>query len=327
LLCLDAYGETAGQPCEQLDRPVPGQPYGYIGWRCQDLLLPTIAGTDYQVRLRWNRAGLASRASVVWLAGGNGSEPYSRIDTGLGAPGETLPLRVRLDQEAQIRSIEPQFINPADGDDTGGYWAAPRQGYLKAAIAYQQILNYLQQSDVDLLQGRWLTQVGSSNGATLIAFTLAYLEAGAYSPRVILISGPFTVDILRECRDPGFIAYSGDDTVTAIRRVTGSEIRRLLSIWNGWPDCASQWFIDWRRSLFGFLAEQSFPNTEVEIVMGADDEFGPWILNSNELWYDAIDARSKRRTVIAGIDHDLFGKSAATEALLFDLISREPHTD
>lgn len=312
-----AYSELSGQPCIEAE---------YSGWRCHQLTLTTIENTNFSVRLRWNRPSQNNLATVVWLAGGNGSKPHSQIDSGIAGAADPRSIRTKLDQDKQIRSIEIQFLNPPDtGDASGGYWAAPRQGYLKAAQAYQQTLDYLRRSDINLVQGEWLTQVGSSNGATVLAFTLAYLNAADYSSRMVLVSGPFVVDILRECSDPGFIAYTGhNDTVN--HAISGSDIRALLSLWNGWPDCAALNSVEPRRSTLGPLAQQNFPDTEIAVVMGLADAFAPWILRSNDYWYNVITAHDKQRFLVDNVDHDVFAANAATDLLLFDLISRTPQT-
>jgi hypothetical protein len=329
---LPTHAEIAGLPCQQLDAqdgPLP-QPYPYAGWHCRDITLVNVDGSDFDIRLRWNRAGLASRATVTWLAGGDGRTPHAGFETGVAGSADPRTLRSRLDQDRNIRSIEIQFLNPPDNsndnpDKFGGYWAAPRAGYLKAARAYRQALAYLRRADIGLIQGDWLTQVGSSNGATVVAFSLAYLGAGNDSARVVFVSGPFVADIQRECRDPGFSAYTGiNDQVPD--SVPGAEIRRLLSFWNGWPDCADAQLIDERRSLLGPQAQMNFAWTEIAVVLGAADAFSPWLQQSNGYWYDTISAFSKQRIISTGPGHDVFGDNVSTETLLFDLISRQPVT-
>jgi hypothetical protein len=325
----NAAGEISGQPCPQLD-----EQDGYLDdiqhyrdWYCEDLLLPEVAGTDFNVRLRWNRPDLNSRATVLWLGSGNGMRPFADFDKGIAHASDPRPIRTRLDENEQIRSIEIQFLNPVENNNdpevSGGYWATPRQGYLKAAIAYQQVVDFLHQPDVGLVQGDWLTQVGFSNGATILAFALAYLDANRYHSHMVFISGPFAVDILKECHAPDFFAYTGirNDFPDVL---PGSEIRRLLSAWNGWNDCADIWFTDFRRSLLGFLAQRSFPDTEIDVIVGTHDGFGKWLLNSNARWFAAISAYKKFHYSNDDVPHDVFGSHPGTDTLLFNRIRRPP---
>lgn len=333
-----AGAEPAGEDCILKDQETGEVNFDYAGWRCLDILLPVIEGTVFEVRLRWNRPAMQNLATVVWLAGGDGRKPHAEIDTGVTQAPDPRPIRDRLDQDNDIRSIEVQFRNPqtelpvAHFDAFGGYWAPPRSGYLKAAFAYDRVLQYLDSEPIDLIQGRWLTLAGGSNGATIIAFALAYLDADLYADRIVFVSGPFLVDILRECGDPSFSAYTGINDRTWNRgreQVAGKTIRALLSAWNGWPDCSDPNLDAGRRSTLGLFAERNFRNTDIAVIMGAEDAFGPWILQSNAFWFDSISARSKTRLLIPAVGHDVFGadaplSNAAPDNTVYEALRKPP---
>jgi hypothetical protein len=321
-----ADAELTGVPCADLDaQEAPlASTYPYQDWRCQDLVVP---GTNYRLRVRWNRPGLASQASALWLAGGNGSKAQAEIDLGVAGAPDPRPIRDRLDQDHAIRSIEVQFLTAPDSlapyDVAGGYWAPPRRGFLKPAQAYLAVVDYLRAPAVDLIQGEWLTQVASSNGATIIAFALAYLGAERYFDRIVFVSGPFLGDTYRECADPGFVAYTGiNDNVSG--KETGAGIRNMISFVNGWTDCADPALDFTRRSALDAGAQRDFPNTEIAVIMGADDEFGPWILRSNEYWFDSITARQQWRSVVPNTNHDAFTASAASAELIYSATHTAP---
>lgn len=320
--------EISGQPCERLDLSE-----SYRGWRCEDIVPPAVEGTDYRVRLRWNRPGQSSLATVVWLAGGDGSTPHAEFDTGLGGVVDARPIRDKLDRDERIRSVEVQFLNPSEGnvvgfDVLGGYWASPRTGYLKAARAFREVLAILHRPQTGLLQGDWLTLAGSSNGATIIAYLLAFLQGDAYAERIVMISGPFAVKQLYACNDPSYVAYTGINDAPAAQNpvhYSGAQIRTLLSAWNG-GDCTRVLFSGKWRSTFHVGAQRHFPTSDISVIMGGADEFGPWILRSNAYWYDHISAARKTRIVLDNVAHQAFGVSEAADAAIFQALRAIPST-
>lgn len=327
--------ELSGVACADLDQrdgAVAAQPYPYVGWRCHDTLVSADDPTALRVRLRWNRPDKPSTATLIWLAGEDGRRAHGDFERGLQGATDDRSLRTRLAEDAGIRSIEVQFLDHplgqtvlAEAPGFWGYWSAPQQGYPRVAKAYLDALAFLRLPGVNLLRGDWTTLVGSSNGATVIAFALAYLGAERSADRAVFFSGPFLVDVAEECRNPGFPAYMGrNDAVPG--RISGDSIRALISAWNGWPDCQVAGPEFSGRSLLDAGARRDFPSLDIAVVLGAEDAYGPWLLNSNRLWFEAIQARRESRQVIPGVPHEVWGVNVLSEAALYEVLQRSPES-
>lgn len=325
--------ELTGVPCLTLDRQdgaVASEPYPYADWRCQDSLVASDDGGSYRIRLRWNRPGLVSRATLVWLAGEDGRRAHGDFEQGVAGAADDRPLRRRLAEDEEIRSVEVQFIDHPPGQPVlatapgfWGYWSGERRGYPRVASAYREALSHLHQPGLNLVRGDWTTLVGSSNGATVTAFALAYQDADLLADRVVLFSGPFLTDLGRECRDPGYPAYMGiNDGIPG--RITGDSIRALVSAWNGWMDCRDGGLDLSGRSLLDPGSRRDYPGLDIALVLGGEDAYGPWLLESSRLWYEAIQARSRSRVVVPGLAHDLWGGSVQTENLLYETLRQAP---
>ena len=324
---LIAYAELNGQACLQLDNPSVVSDYPYANWRCQDITIPEIENTVFHIRLRWNRPNQANTATVVWLGGGDGSLAHADFDHGVIGADDTRSLRQHLDEDFAIRSIELQFLNPPDDSSLGGYWAAPRVGYLKPARGVMAALDYLMTTEVVLLQGQWLTAVGSSNGSAIWSFALAYLGADQILDRVVMISGPFLGAPLRECQDPDFIAYIGQNDIQndgLVNRIPSAQLRTMISSYNGWSDCREAGLSEVQRSALGVGAQRHFPTTDISVFIGAREEFSPWLENSNRYWYGAITARNKAYTLLENGIHNLWSVDVTIHDLLTQGIAQPP---
>lgn len=323
---LPAKAELMGQPCIELDGADHdmGEPYPYQTWQCFDLALAPIDGTVFQVRLRWNLSAQPILATVVWLAGANGDLPHAVIEPGVTGAADERSLRERFAQDYGIRSIELQFLNARESETgLGGYWAAPRRGYLKPAQAYLATIEFLLKTEIDLIQGEWWTQVAISNGATTVAFALAYLNADELLEKTVLLSGPFLANIKRECSDPDFVAYIGRQQERA-DAIAASIIWNFISAYNGWNDCRQPLQSNFQdRELLSLEAQRNFGH-ELTVITGAEDEYGPWLLASNVYWYQRITANLQSRVVLPEVPHGLIGYDSATEALLLKHILWPP---
>jgi len=330
---IDPVTEAQGVPCLALDAQdgaVARVPYPYTDWRCEDIQITDNEGGHFDIRLRWNRPGLASRASLVWLAGGDGRQSHGEFEQGVVGAADSRSLRTRLAEDAAIRSVEIQFLNhppgqPVLADVPGlwGYWSAPQAGYPRVARVYRMVLERLHQAPMNLLSGDWTTLVGSSNGATVVGFALAYENIDGLVDRAVFISGPFLADVGRECRDPGYPAYMGVNDGRA-GQIPGDTIRGLVSAWNGWQDCRNPGLDLWGRSLLDPGAQRDFPELDVAVLMGETDIYGAWILASNQLWFQAIEAQSKSRVVVSALGHEPWGISRASQELLYQQLRRPP---
>lgn len=328
-----AATELSGVPCESLDLAdgaVTSRPYPYDGWRCHDTVVLNDNGDPFDIRLRWNRPGMTSQATLVWLAGVDGRRPHGDFERGVVGAADSRSLRARLAEDDAIRSLEIQFLNHPPGQPVlaeapgfWGYWSGTRRGYPAVARVYRRVLDFLQLGGVDLIRGGWTTLVGSSNGATVTAFALAYEDADTLAGRAVLLSGPFLVDVGRECMDPGYPAYMGiNDGVPG--KILGDTVRALVSGWNGWIDCRNPGLDRAGRSLLDPGARRSFPDLDIAVVMGAEDTYGPWILASNRLWFDAVSARHRTRVVVPGLPHEVWGVSVESEDVLYQALRRPP---
>jgi hypothetical protein len=303
---LDGGG---GQPCAD---PT------YAGWRCLELTIDSPRhGATFAVEVRWNLPDQAPTSSCLWVTGGTGAGGFR------GQP-QSAALQDRLAQAA-IRSVEVSFTDPPDaGGTTGGYFRAPRQGYVDAAWVYAEAVHELVGRGV--AAGQWLTHLGSSNGTMIGAAALAHHGLGQQVRRYLFLAGPFAAELGPECTDESFYAFMGNITPG------GPSMRALQDTWNGWTQ---QRFCEQgsatavpsydNRSLLGSAASRSYPKSSLTVLMGDLDEFGPWILASNENWHHLVDAGSARRYVFDGVGHDVLGAPAQQlQDTVFEHVSRPP---
>jgi hypothetical protein len=279
-----------------VDAGPPGSPCtdaAYSGFRCltishQSSRFPR----PFSITLRWNVHHTAPNATVLWLLGNEGKGRF-RVDTAMAS------VQDRLAASDTIRSLEVAY------ESSGGYFSDTPRGYIDASFVYSELLTKL--STMGLIAGAWTTHLGYSNGTMMGAAGLAHHGLAAQVERFIFIAGPFLTDMERECSDSSYYAYISDP-----------KTRNLLDQWNGWsiqqtcelsktvanPPYAT-------RSLLGPGALKSYPNVSINVLIGDQDEFGPWVLHSNQIWYEAISAGEKSKHVLSGIGHLVLGGPAA----------------
>lgn len=259
-------------------------------------------GVDFKVMIRWNLPDQAPQASTLWVMGNNGAGTFRAAYN-----GELI--QDKLAQLDQIRSVEVEFIDPPDNGDpnTGGYFRSPRKGYPAAAKVYAEVVHELQTKGI--AAGSWLTHIGISNGSMIGVTALAHHQLGGSVKRYILLGGPFAAHLGPECTDPTFYAFMGNITA-------GPNMRQLQDLWNGWSAgkyCESGLATAMpsydSRSLLGGSSTSSYPDVALTVLIGDADDFGPWILASNDNWYNLVSAGSMRRYVLAGVKHLPLGQT------------------
>jgi hypothetical protein len=277
---------------------------GYENFKCLSKVLRTKEGLDYPVTFRWNRDGLESKGTVIWVLGNNGKGQWRVF------PG-AVPIQDDFDRNKNIRSVEIDFTEaPKFSINDGGYWKHGG-GYYSAAQAYMAAVAYV---TANLKSGAFMNHVGGSNGTMVAAYALSHFGAGQYVDRFILHAGPFLPNLMEACDTKHFASFS-------ISPATYNMTLGFLGTWT-YLDPSKIVCSDSSAATISRLsvlkdATKSYPQNGIHVIMGAKektDGFGDWILESNFSWYSQIEAAEKNREVLETLGHEMHWPSVASYA-------------
>jgi hypothetical protein len=241
----------------------------WAGWQCA--VLQSTANTNgvtYQVEARWNLAGGGTPAgSWTWLVGGASGAFFRESATQASSVQDAL---VR----DQIRTIDLRFL----GDS--GTRSFPRNGWVNISVVYAEVLRWLVNNGV--AEGV-VGHVGSSGGATLIAAALANQGCDQLLDGVVLGGGPFWIDLEQACA-PGSQAPKA-----LIDEWTWLEMDGSTPCQSGGPanpslDC---------MSILGSQSVRHYFDTQVAVLVGANDPNGPFIGSEAQMWLSLITAETE----------------------------------
>ncbi len=264
------------------------------GLKCLNTTVVTTEGLRYKVRIKWSRPNVDSKGSVFMAIGGSGGHgTQSRDDP---------PSKYFIDKLTnvdQLRVIDVEFIDtPINSNYWGGYFVHAG-GYKSASLAFTAVVKLIVNKQI--VRGQFLNYLGGSNASMIAAYSMSYFGTDRYFDRVVLQMGPFLANLRSSC-DPNSVD-------SFYRNTPGQQasVFQLLGSWRyGNPNqsvCAD--LSDDRMSTLG--PALSFPNTHVHTIVGAletDYGFGQFILNSNEVWFNSISAKTKSRIVRPEMAHN-----------------------
>ncbi len=283
--------ETAA---EQIDQSTPDCKDGIAtGWKCIYATVTTPENLSYKIAVRWNRAGMTSRGTMLHAVGGSG-QGDSRQDP----PSKAI--FDELSQKDQVRTVILEFVDAVEPTNHWGGYFKHFGAYHSAGRAFKAGFDFI--LDKKIIRGNFLNYLGGSNGTMVLAYAMSNLGLDAYFDRVIFQMGPFLPDLASACdrSSPSSFYINAPETQKSVAD--------LINFWRfgdkSQSVCDNQ--LPDKVSILKH-GNKSFPNTHVHVIVGAMEAtagFGPWILASNLEWYKGISAKSKSRIIRPNMAHN-----------------------
>ncbi len=265
------------------------------GLKCLNTSVTTEEGLTYKVQIKWSRPNIDSRGSVLMAIGGNGG--------GLGVETRSDPpsryVLDKLSQVDQVRVIQLDFVDPpATGASWSGYFTHTG-GYRSAAQAFVAAVKLIKEKQI--IRGSFLNYLGGSNATMIASYAMTYFGLDKTFDRVVLQMGPFLPSLQSACNQNSFDSFYKN---------TPDQLNLVFQLLGSWRYGNSNQNVcldinDDRMSVLGPV--RSFPNTHVHVIVGAlevQHGFGAFILNSNEVWFNSISAKSKERMIRPEMGHN-----------------------
>jgi hypothetical protein len=264
------------------------------GLKCLNTSVVTSEGLSYKVRIKWSRPNVDSKGSVFIAIGGSGG-----ADTQIRDNPPSKFFIDKLTNVDQLRVIDVEFVDkPINSNYWGGYFVHAG-GYKSASLAFAEVVKLI--VDKQIVRGKFLNYLGGSNASMVAAYSMSYFGTDQYFDRVVLQMGPFLANLKSSC------AQNSSDSFYKNKPDQQTTVLQLLGSWRfGNPNqsvCSD--LTNDRMSTLGPVL--SFPYTHVHTIIGAletDYGFGQFMLNSNEVWFNSISAKTKLRIVRPEMAHN-----------------------
>lgn len=266
-----------------------------LGLKCLNTTVVTEEGQAYKVQIKWSRPNMDSKGSVLMAVGGSGGGPG--VETRNDPPSRFV--LEKLSQIDQVRVIQLDFVDPqAAGASTSGYFTHAG-GYRSAAQAFVAAVKLIKEKQI--IRGNFLNYLGGSNATMVASYAMTHFGLDKTFDRVVLQMGPFLPSLQSACNP---------NSTDSFYKNNPDQVNLVFQLLNNWrygnpnQNICSDLSND-RMSVLGPV--RIFPNTHVHVIVGAlevQHGFGAFILNSNEVWFNSITAKSKERIIRPEIGHN-----------------------
>lgn len=238
-----------------------------LGWRCMTLRSQANNnGSNYDVQIAWNLPSQTVRGSFLWVSGEGGL-----LMLRMNAAAKTV--QNDLATTYGIRTVETKWISPA------GYHVFPSNGTTNISEVYMDVLEYLiAQGIMTGVRGH----MGVSGGSQIAADALGYHDGSVLLNGVVLAGGPIFVDTETECTVPGDPIYANNIQRDKIDLYNYKDLGSQPCSVND-PNPSPPYAC---RSTLGPLAETSFPDEAIHLVIGTDES--DWIKATSTMYFGTV---------------------------------------